>query len=175
MKSSFIAILAITAIYASPALAKRSSNQAVPEPVVAYVQLGQDISAYPDCASQDGAEKMCSFDITQDRGHISYKPQFPSWVHMAPVVTINAGKIADVTVETKGMDVQEDLLKLLIAQYGKPKSIKRTIIENRMGAHFPKIEASWAFKWGGVSFIGISDNLDSGVLTGWLDQPTAHK
>jgi hypothetical protein len=138
-------------------------------PAVAGIVLGRQLSSYPSCDAPESADKICVGLKLGDQYVLTYQPEFPHWALTAPFVSVDAtGKIIAVVSETKGIEVQDELLKELISMYGKPASLKRSPIQNRFGAKFEKIDATWVLKWGDVAFEGVTDNLDEGSLVGNL-------
>jgi hypothetical protein len=148
--------------------AKRA-EKTTPVPAVGGIMLGVNLSEYPACDSPQAAERICSTDVKGKGAMLSWRPDFPKWASFAAIVQTNDdGQINNVVLQTKGIDVQESLYRELVAQYGKAKSLKRTAIQNRMGATFQKIDAAWVLPWGAVIFEGVSDNLEEGMLSGSL-------
>lgn len=139
-------------------------------PAVANIALGRDILRYPECNSSLAEDKTCRFneDAKTGKASISWRPNFPKWAASAAMVSLTNKKITDVYAITKGFEVQRELYQELVARFGKPTRFKESTVQNRMGAVFPKIEASWILSWGIVDFQGITDSIDAGVLTGSL-------
>ncbi|MEO6102545.1 MAG: hypothetical protein ABIP44_02770 [Pseudoxanthomonas sp.] len=75
-----------------------------------------------------------------------------------------AGKLEGVTLYTRGVDVQDEVLRLLVAKYGEPKTRKVTSTQNRMGATFKSIDCEWVFEDLIVKMIGIGGSTDSGYV-----------
>lgn len=81
-------------------------------------------------------------------------------------VSLIEGVVHGLYLTTPGIDTQEHDYSLLTAKFGKP-SAKRTIsMQNRLGAMFNVIDASWQRPAGViVTYKGASLSLDSGIVT----------
>ncbi|MDR3409665.1 MAG: hypothetical protein P4L87_01765 [Formivibrio sp.] len=139
-------------------------------PIVANVVLGRDLAFYPECNAPEATNKNCSFMAQGDTASISYRPDFPKWAKEASLVTTKNGKIISAMAVTKGVTVQDDLYQMLVVRYGKPTHVKRTAVQNRMGATFQKIDVLWAKSWGSVTFESFGDNLDEGSIIGSINE-----
>lgn len=73
------------------------------------------------------------------------------------------GMIEGLRFQTSGYRVQEQALELLTAKYG-PGEVKRTVSQNRMGASFDDVSAIWSFDDLQVTFFGMLDRVDFGVV-----------
>jgi len=75
------------------------------------------------------------------------------------------GRVVAVEMDTGGIDRQETVARALLEKYGKPHSLERTTVRNRMGATFAVGRATWTFPGLHVFFDPVGDTLDEGSLT----------
>ena len=69
-----------------------------------------------------------------------------------------------VALSTSGVSVQQDILALLTAKYGKPSSLDIDHLQNAMGAQYESIKASWQLATMRVIFSGMVSRADGGVI-----------
>lgn len=91
-------------------------------------------------------------------------------------VSLIDGIVQGFDLSTHGIDTQGHDYALLLRKFGKPL-VKRTVtVQNRMGATFEVIEASWQRPNGvSVSFRGATDKLDDGELIVTTPQEAARQ
>jgi hypothetical protein len=75
------------------------------------------------------------------------------------------GVVEDITVFTKGVDVQDEALSQLIEKFGKPSDQQVRTVQNRMGARFDYVVASWRAADVTVTYTGFSGTLDNGRIS----------
>lgn len=75
-----------------------------------------------------------------------------------------AGKLEGAYLPTFGVNVQADVLALLTEKYGAPTSSETEQVQNRMGASFEQLSASWRFKNLSVDFAGMGGRVNSGSV-----------
>lgn len=85
----------------------------------------------------------------------------------------SGGNLVGVRFATNGISDQEFDLTVLTNKYGKPTSIVRNKVQNKMGAVFESIEASWNFSDLTVTLKGSNGELNFGEIT--VDTPIASK
>ena len=76
-----------------------------------------------------------------------------------------AGKLEGIEFKTLGAPDSDRVLTELVNKYGKPSALDRTVVKNRMGAQFDNVDASWNLPNLRVSFLGVIDKIDSGIVT----------
>ncbi len=74
------------------------------------------------------------------------------------------GKLEGVSLYTRGLEAQDEVLSLLVEKYGAPLSKKATQTQNRMGATFTSIEGEWVFDDLKVELTGIGASTDTGYI-----------
>lgn len=91
-------------------------------------------------------------------------------------VSLIDGLVQGIHLSTHGIDTQGNDYAVLLRKFGKPL-VKRTVpVQNRMGAAFEVIEASWQRPNGvSVSFRGATDKLDDGELVVTTPQEVARE
>src|SRR2546427_148068 len=70
----------------------------------------------------------------------------PDGIYFVGKVTTIAGKIEDVTLETQGIDRQQEVYELLTAKWGQPSSTNVEKLQNGFGARYDSVEAFWALQ-----------------------------
>lgn len=85
------------------------------------------------------------------------------------ILGINAvivgGKIEVLKLETWGRVAQQVLYAGFVQKYGPATTTTQDSTENGLGQKFDKINATWRFSNLSVSFEGITDKLDRGMIT----------
>lgn len=79
-------------------------------------------------------------------------------------VFIQDGTVASIVIATKGVDVQDAAFAALTKKFGKPNDKAVLTKQNRMGATFKIIEASWARRDAEIHFWGAKANPDVGGI-----------
>jgi len=131
------------------------------------VTIGRTIDSYPSCDSEEGKRKICAYPHKWGPGdsrEIELRPEHPAYLASNLHVALKGDVIDSFYVDTDGIGHQDELFELLRARYGKPSQFKRTIIQNRFGAMFPKVEASWKLTGGTLIFRGVEESIDRGSL-----------
>lgn len=82
--------------------------------------------------------------------------------HVGKVTTI-AGKIEDVTLETQGIDRQQEIYELLTAKWGQPSSTNVQKLQNGFGARYDSVEAFWALEGISIQYVGML-NHEQGLI-----------
>jgi hypothetical protein len=88
-------------------------------------------------------------------------------------VLLTEGVVGDITIFTKGIDVQEEALSQLTDKFGAPSEQQIRVMQNRLGARFDVVESSWSISGTYVRFTGASRNLDSGTISGTTPRAAA--
>lgn len=91
-------------------------------------------------------------------------PQQPPHAINKIKAEIVAGKIEGVILLTTGYVDQQSLYDSLVEKYGKPTSTGHLSLQNRMGASFDSIDAIWQFPDLKVTFSGMANKIDTGVI-----------
>lgn len=89
--------------------------------------------------------------------------KYPPGVRSSELLIVN-GKVEGVTVFTTGLDSQDEILEALTAKFGKPTALERTKSQNRMGAEFMGIVATWKLPNVAATFVGIGSRIDGGIV-----------
>lgn len=133
------------------------------------VKLGQEISKYPNCHSEEGREKICAYP-TEDgkestRRLIELRPDKPKWTTSNLWITVKDNKIIEIQVRTGGANTQQEAFDYLKHKLGKPTDFKLLTKQNSYGAMFKSIEAQWELKDRSSVFLsGIDEKIDEGTV-----------
>ncbi|CAG9185030.1 hypothetical protein [Cupriavidus pinatubonensis] len=86
-------------------------------------------------------------------------------------VSLIDGIVHGVNLTTYGSDMQERDFEMLVKKFGKPSARQLVSKQNRMGAKYDIIQASWS-RPGGVTLVfeGAESSLDSGSVTARSNQ-----
>ncbi len=84
-----------------------------------------------------------------------------SWRIIAPA---SDGKIMEISTEEIDSGAAEQVISLLSAKYGRPASIKRGTVRNKLGGIFPSVGAIWKLKGAVISFNSPADTVDKAKL-----------
>jgi hypothetical protein len=98
----------------------------------------------------------------------------PPWVNHPDFIPLieSEGKLMGIRFATYGVEDQDAVLAELKLKYGKPSSLRTSIAQNRFGATFKVLHASWKFPTLLVLFDGgVEGDLDTGSVT--IDTPLA--
>lgn len=87
----------------------------------------------------------------------------PDGIYFVGKVTTISGKIEDVTLETQGVDRQQEIYELLTAKWGQPSSTNVQKLQNGFGARYDSVEAFWALEGISVQYIGML-NHEQGMI-----------
>lgn len=98
----------------------------------------------------------------------SGQPSIISWRAME--VYLRDGKLVAASFYTHGLPTQNYDLKTLIEKYGEPTAKTVLQVQNRLGAKFDSISATWALPDITVDFSGTFTSLDYGHVTIALPQ-----
>ena len=83
----------------------------------------------------------------------------------AGCVGVKDGVVNEIVLWTSGVDGQDQALELLSEKFGKPTSLTRRSVQNRMGAKFEAIAAFWARPGYEITLDGVGHDLDGGTVT----------
>lgn len=97
------------------------------------------------------------------------KPSIMAWDGL--VAYVRPGAIVGVDFYTHGVTTQEYDLDTLTKKYGPPTSRSTVPVQNKLGAKFDSIHATWALDGLSVSFFGTWGTLDQGMVM--VDLPEA--
>lgn len=76
------------------------------------------------------------------------------------------GRVIAVELDPGGIDRQEVVAAALIEKYGKPHSLRKVKVQNRMGAIFAAAQAEWKFPGLRIEYDPVAGStLDEGSLT----------
>lgn len=87
----------------------------------------------------------------------------PDGIYHVGKVTTMVGKIEDVTLETQGVDRQQEIYELLAAKWGQPTSTNVERLQNGFGARYDSVEAFWALQGISIQYIGML-NHEQGLI-----------
>jgi len=87
----------------------------------------------------------------------------PDGIYFVGKVTTIAGKIEDVTLETQGIDRQQEVYELLTAKWGQPSSTNVEKLQNGFGARYDSVEAFWALQGISIQYVGML-NHEQGLI-----------
>ena len=136
------------------------------------LKLGQPLPM-PECersARGDYAEmtRQTCFQSKFRGGRISIKFPYEQKPQIVAEDTIYCivvdGILEGIQFETLGLSIANRVLTELTNKYGKPLSVQRPIIQNRMGAQFDSVDAVWHLPNLRVFFYGVMHRLDSGMV-----------
>jgi len=190
-------LLAALAIVAAPTSAPAGEPA---ETSIYGITLGQPFTAMPECSYQQGnyagahryytdmfqqpapcfQHRNLSLIGTAPTGKVKLYITYPvgKFPEMYDGMTVSLidGVVQGLHLSTHGIDTQGHDYALLARKFGKPL-VKRTVpVQNRMGAAFEVIEASWQRPNGvSVSFRGATDKLDDGELIVTTPQEVARE
>lgn len=105
-------------------------------------------------AVRDDAVKI-SFPIAEHLAHVK-----GLWI-LGRVVN---GNLEGISFNTLGLSTQDQVLQSLTDKYGPPTESKTVEEQNRMGAKFHVIFASWKLRGLNVEFEGAAGSFDSGLV-----------
>jgi hypothetical protein len=90
----------------------------------------------------------------------------PSFVSgFAATALVMEGKLEGLMLGTRGVNTQELALDGLTSKFGKPSTLDRRTVQNRMGASFETFDAAWTTSSGlMVTFRAVVGSLDQGVI-----------
>ncbi len=88
---------------------------------------------------------------------------------------IIGGLVQGVVFNTHGYSSQEQDLVALVSKFGEPTTISRPEVQNRMGAKYEGIIASWALGLVQVTFNSLADDLDTGLVRVETDTAKAQR
>lgn len=74
------------------------------------------------------------------------------------------GNVESMTLTTHGVQGQTEALAMLTEKYGTPTTLATDKVQNRMGASYDRITATWAFSDLSVAFLGIGSKIDYGII-----------
>lgn len=74
------------------------------------------------------------------------------------------GLLRFIEIDTAGRAFQDDIYKLLVAKFGTPTSRRSTQKSNLFGAKISSIEATWRQPKLRVTFSGVTNNIEWGVI-----------
>ena len=74
------------------------------------------------------------------------------------------GTIGEINIPTSGMDSQRRVLADLKAKFGTPTRLQTPALQNRMGAQFVGVRATWVRSDYVVTFDSTQESLDWGVI-----------
>lgn len=99
-------------------------------------------------------------------GFMDFPPgQAPSHARGSMVgITATGGIVGVVVLNTSGYQAQDSVFTDLIAKFGKPSKSGTIPFQNRMGAKFDGIAATWDLGEFQVEFLGITTAIDTGLL-----------
>lgn len=87
----------------------------------------------------------------------------PDGIYHVGKVTTMVGKIEDVTLETQGVDRQQEIYELLAAKWGQPTSTNVERLQNGFGARYDSVEAFWALQGISIQYVGML-NHEQGLI-----------
>ena len=165
MKILTVAVALFVATFCSPAVNAETFF---------LIELGAPLSIR-DCTPDDYPPRQQSLCIkhtpedalpwgqTKTEASLPMSAQFP-WGPFHVFVSVFNGNVVEVEAITNGQGWQEQALADLTKKFGKPKSIKKTPLQNRTGAQFIGISAEWKLKAIAVKFRGVDGELDKGLI-----------
>ncbi|RQG99813.1 hypothetical protein [Paraburkholderia dinghuensis] len=184
-------LFAALAIAAAPfASAQTAAPGGATRTSVYGIALAQPFTAMPECPYKQGnyagASKLYTsmYEISNpcfehlkmdligtaptgtERLYIAYPTGKYPEMYNGMTVSLVDGLVQDIHLVTNGVDSQERDYALLLRKFGKPLTNRTVPLQNRIGATFEGIEASWQLPGGvAVTFRGVNDQLDTGLLT----------
>ena len=75
------------------------------------------------------------------------------------------GRVVSAEWDMGGIDRQERVAQALTEKYGRPTKAESRSVQNRMGATFKAVRASWRFPGLQVEFDPVGSTLDDGAVT----------
>ena len=90
----------------------------------------------------------------------------PEWLNILCLVsgTLHNGRVAQLELGTRGLDVEEGLVEILRAKYGKPSRSKRVKWSNNVGGQWEAEELTWDLKDLVVEFKPMVGRRDIGRI-----------
>lgn len=129
--------------------------------------LGVDvdnIERYPACTAPDGADKICTYRDGDDY-MIELRPHRPAFMAANISAPTLHGKIIVASCPTTGVEGQAEALDYLKLRYGAPYKIHASSVQNRFGAKFSIVHASWRTPTKAtIEFDGATDGLAHGEI-----------
>lgn len=120
-----------------------------------------------------GETETCITDAKESIGYLEpvkrvylAKKDMPDYLYSSGLDILESeGNLVEVSVITLGLEFQDAMLARLTEKYGKPSSISNKSVQNRMGASFAVVDATWKTKGVLVRYEGVYDKLERGILT----------
>jgi hypothetical protein len=82
----------------------------------------------------------------------------------AATITVEGDRVIAMYLHTTGIDDQEDILTALARKFGKPSTAYVERLQNRMGAKFAGVRATWRRVGLIVTFDSTAEGLDDGAI-----------
>lgn len=116
----------------------------------------------------------CFLQITKDTGQPLHDGSKVSIIFPAgkdptlgkPKITIAGGKVAYMEINTRGVNTQELDMMSLVEKFGSPTKQERPSVQNRMGATFETISATWSLPNSiTVEYASALTTINEGIIT----------
>lgn len=106
---------------------------------------------------------------TSGRNDLSIKfppDRCPEWLNILCLTSgvLYNGRLAQLVLGTRGLDVEENLVRLLREKYGKPSSSRRVTWSNNVGGRWEAEELTWDLKDLHVVFAPMSGTRETGRI-----------
>lgn len=145
-----------------------AASLAVLPPVLGVV-VGAPLQL-PECAKADGFvhPKDCwmRWPGTKDARELEMSNETEAHTPFVRGVTLELedGVVVAMTIRTTGIGSQDETLKAMIAKFGRPTHVVRDRLQNRMGARYVGLRASWSRPGYVVRFDSTESDLDNGAI-----------
>jgi hypothetical protein len=139
---------------------------AVPECPKYGSGLFLDYGYSADTCYQRTAEKAVCAPLLEGYAGIHFKIlSLPTWSSQSEITArIVSGRVEGIRIYTTGISGQDEAIEELTQKYGKPSSTLNTDVQNRMGAKFVSLNASWTVGDLEIVLIGTAGRLDEGQV-----------
>ena len=157
------------------ALALAASAHSAPVPTVLGIQIGAP-PTLPECPPNGSGWYnviALKFDcLTPDEGDPNHRTLWLSddtqahagFARVPITLTMDGDNVVGMLISTTGVESQNDAARALTAKFGKPTHFIIDRLQNRMGARFTGVRASWVRPDVVVYFDSTSDDLDNGEI-----------
>jgi hypothetical protein len=160
---------------------------AQPRPSLFGIALGAHLDGMPECPHPNGLVAGVSVDLVKvicwhnprarsvpsdGTVYIVFPfAQTPSFVAREGVsITLRGGVVEKIVVNTKGLSVQDELLRMLMAKFGRPSSNAPRTVQTAIGGHLTIIEAEWLRPLNDhLIFAGAYNTVDTGAIVAITD------
>lgn len=121
-------------------------------------------SPWPDLCYFPGPMTISAGESRTDH-QLAFGPgQLPPWVKSARISVNQDNVLSEVFIVTNGFTVQDDVLKIAIERYGKPKSLTSRNVYSPSLGNLKTIHADWSIGPHEVHFSGALSRHDEGIL-----------